>query len=184
MSTDRTSPSAVRALFAAVLAALLLSPLPAPAAEPPKPLPPGEIAPQFESVDLDGKAFSLKDAVAEGPVALVFWSLLCGSCREELPLLQQELPRFESHQVRLFAVNLDQATHRTPVKKFTEQQGFTFPILLDEDGGKNFAIEDVFKVTMTPAFFLIGADGKILYSHYGPLEPAQLEPEVFSKLPK
>lgn len=181
----RTAAIAARATVAAMLAALLIcGARPARGAEGPKPLPPGGAAPQFESVDLDGKAFSLQAALAEGPVALVFWSLLCGSCREELPLLQQELPAFASHKVRLFAVNLDQAAHRTPVKKFAAQQGFTFTILLDEDGGKSFAIEDIFQVTVTPAFFLIGADGKILYSHYGPLEASQLEPEVFSKLPK
>ena len=35
-----------------------------------------------------------------------------------------------------------------------------------------------------PWLYLIGADGKILYSHYGPLEPSQIGPEVLSKLPK
>jgi peroxiredoxin len=186
MTAPRTRSAAARtALHALFVAAwFAVAAAPAAAADGPQPIPAGEIAPQFESVDLNEKPFSLKEALAEGPVALVFWSLLCGSCREELPLLQQELPRFEANKVRLYAVNLDQATHRTPVKKFTAQQGFTFPILLNESGGKVFAIETTFKVQMTPAFFLIGTDGKILYSHYGPLETSQLDPEVFSKLPK
>lgn len=175
-----------RPLPAILAAALLLCSLPARAgaAGGPQPLAPGLQAPEFAAIDLAGKPFALKEALAEGPVALVFWSILCGSCREELPLLQQELPQFEANKVRLFALNLDQASFKTPVNKFVAQQGFTFTVLLNEDGAKNFAVEDIFKVTMTPAFFLIGADGKILFSHYGPLEPAQLGPEVFSKLAK
>ena len=172
------------ALAAALLLATLSAPLGAAAADGPQPLPPGQVAPEFAAIDLDGKPFSLKEALAGGPAALVFWSLLCGSCREELPLLQQELPQFEANKVRLYAMNLDQASHRNAVKKFVAQQGFTFTVLLNEDGEKSFAVEDVFQVKMTPALFLIGADGKILYSHYGPLEPSQIGPEVLSTLPK
>ena len=38
-------------------------------------LPPGEKAPAFEAVAMDGQPFALQEALAEGPVFLVFWSI-------------------------------------------------------------------------------------------------------------
>ena len=165
-----------RASVAALLAVCLIGAVPVASAalEGPAPLPPGQPAPQFEAVTLDGTPFSLKDALRARPVAVVFWSLLCGSCREELPLLQAALPLFEAAGVQLVGMNLDQETHKAPVQKYVTKEGYTFPILLNQSGEKVFGVEEIFKVTVTPAFFLIGANGTILYSHYGPLTTEEI----------
>ena len=173
-----------RAALSAVAAALLLLPgaQPGRAEGGPQPLAAGKDAPLFETVDLEGKPFVLKDALAEGPVMLVFWSLFCGSCRDELPILQEELPKFEARKIRLVTLNLDEATRQKSVKTFTKQQGFTFPILMNKTETKSYDIDLTYDVKMTPALYLIGKDGKIIFSHYGPLNPEELE-EVLTKVP-
>jgi thiol-disulfide isomerase/thioredoxin len=74
---------AKRLFFSAALAASLAAACAGPAAgaDPaPDLIPVGSPAPMFESVDADGAPFSLAEALKQGPVMLVFWSLFCASC--------------------------------------------------------------------------------------------------------
>jgi len=176
-----------RALTAALLGTLLLAAAAAPAADG-ETLPVGSPAPQFEAVDTEGKSFSLAEAAKEKPVMLVFWSLFCASCLEELPIIEAEKPKFED-KVQILAVNLDEAPRAKTVKGFAKQKGFTFRILLNkveqkaEDGSvvkKEFQIDTAFKVKATPALYLVNRDGTIAYGHYGALNPDELA-EVVGK---
>jgi peroxiredoxin len=68
------------------------------------------------------------------------------------------------------------------VKTFAKQQGFTFPILMNKSETKSYDIDLTYDVKMTPALYLIGKDGKVIFSHYGPLNPEELQ-EVLAKVP-
>jgi peroxiredoxin len=172
-------PTRTRAALCAIaLAAALWSALPARAADP-ETLPIGSQAPAFESVDTEGQGFTLADATAKGPVLLVFWSVFCGTCRDELPILQQEKAKYED-KVQFVTVNLDEAPRAKTVKGFAKQQGFTFRMLLNKIEGKDFQIEQAFKIKATPALYLVNRDGKIAFAHYGALNPEELA-EVVAK---
>jgi thiol-disulfide isomerase/thioredoxin len=67
-------------------------------------------------------------AGAEKPVLLVFWSIFCGTCRDELPILEQEKPKYLD-KVQIITVNLDEAPRAKTVKGFAKQQGFTMRML-------------------------------------------------------
>ena len=68
----KTIHSAAAGLFGLLL---LAAPAALKAADIGKLLPPGQAAPMFEAVDLDGSPFSLQEELARGPVFLVFWSI-------------------------------------------------------------------------------------------------------------
>lgn len=142
-------------------------------------LPLGSPAPAFEAVDIDGKAFTLSDSLKEKPVLLVFWSLFCGTCREELPILEQEQSKY-ADKVQIVTVNLDEAPRAKTVKGFAKQQGFTFRMLLNKIDGKEFLIDQTYKVKATPALYLVKKDGTIAYGHYGAINPEELA-EVMAK---
>ena len=122
------------AAAALVGAALLFAASPLRAAEADL-LPVGSPAPAFEAVDTDGKAFTLAEALKEKPVLLVFWSIFCGTCRDELPILEQEKPKY-ADKVQFVTVNLDEAPRAKTVKGFAKQQGFTFRMLLNKIDGQ------------------------------------------------
>jgi thiol-disulfide isomerase/thioredoxin len=170
------------AAFAAavLLGALLRTAAPAAAADPaPDLLPVGAPAPMFESIDTEGAPFSLAEALKQGPAMIVFWSLFCASCMEELPLIEQEQAKFAG-KVQVFAVNLDEAPRAKTVKGFSKQQGFTLRMLLNKVEGREFNIDGAFKIKATPALYLVNRDGTIAYGHYGPLNPDELA-EVVKK---
>ena len=164
--------STLRAAAALVGAALLLAAAPLHAMDQDL-LPIGSPAPGFESVDTEGKAFTLAEAIKEKPVLLVFWSLFCGTCRDELPILEQEQSKY-ADKVQFVTVNLDEAPRAKTVKGFAKQQGFTFRMLLNKVEGKEFLIDQAFKVKATPALYLVNRDGTIAYGHYGALNPEEL----------
>jgi peroxiredoxin len=186
---DRRLRTPARRGLAALLGAWLVLAAAAPtAALDPETLPVGSPAPRFESVDPDGVPFSLDEALKEGPVLLVFWSLFCGTCMEELPIIEQELPKFGG-RVQILAVNLDEAPRARNVKQVAKQKGFTFRMLLNKveqkaaDGSvvkKEFEIDKAFRIKATPALYLVNRDGTIAYGHYGALNPDELA-EVIAK---
>ena len=159
--------------LAAVAAALLLlaaAPVRALDAET---LPVGSPAPDFQSVDTEGQPFTLSESLKQGPVILIFWSIFCGTCRDELPIVEQEKPKY-ADKVQFFTVNLDEAQRAKTVKGFAKQQGFTFRMLLNKVEGKEFLIDQAFKVKATPALYLVNRDGTVAYGHYGALNPEEL----------
>lgn len=168
-----------RAPFAALAGALALcAALAAPAAalELPKPLAPGEVIADFEAVDIiDGKSYKLSDALGEGGRALVvFWSFYCGTCQEELPLLQQELDLFKEKGVRLLTVTLDREETFAKIKKMVSVRKYAFPMLQGINEAKGYDLEETFKVRVTPALFLLNKERKILFSNYGAMSPEDL----------
>jgi len=176
---------AKRLFFSAALAASLAAACAGPAAgaDPaPDLIPVGSPAPMFESVDADGAPFSLAEALKQGPVMLVFWSLFCASCMEELPIIEQEQPKFAG-KVQVVAVNLDEAPRAKNVKMVSKQKGLTFRMVLNkleqkaEDGTvikKEFQIDQAYKVKATPALYIVNRDGTVAYAHYGALSPEEL----------
>lgn len=176
-----------RMMAPALLAAILLAAAPALAVDADL-LPVGSPAPQSEAEDTEGQPFSLAEALKQGPVMIVFWSLFCGTCLEELPIIQEALPQIQE-KVQVVTVNLDEAPRAKNVKTVAKQKGFTFRMLLNklekkaEDGTitkKEYLVDQAFKVKATPALYLVNRDGTIAYGHYGALNPEELA-EVVAK---
>lgn len=146
----------------------------------PEMLPVGSVAPAFEAIDTEGRAFTLAEALQEKPVLLVFWSIFCGTCRDELPILEQEKPKY-ADKVQFVTVNLDEAPRAKTVKGFAKQQGFTMRMLLNKTDGKEFNIDQSYKIKATPALYLVKKDGTIVYGHYGAVNPEELA-EIVAKV--
>ena len=187
---------AARGFAAALCGALLFAAAPAAPAAPaaaagPEPdlIPVGAPAPMFESVDTEGVPFTMAEALKQGPVMLVFWSLFCASCMEELPIIEQEQSKYAG-KVQIITVNLDEGPRAlSNVRQVKKQRGFTFRILFNKvdrkaaDGSvekKEFHIAATYKIKATPMLYLVNRDGTIAYGHAGPLNPEELA-EVVAK---
>jgi len=177
------SPLRLVAAALAIVAVFTIAGTPRPArADDPDQFPVGSVAPNFESEDTEGQPFVLADALKQGPVMLVFWSLFCGTCIEELPIIQQELPKLQQ-KVQVITVNLDEGPRARNVKMVATQKGFTFRMLLNKldkkaaDGTlvrKEYQIDLAYKVKATPALYIVNRDGTIAFGHYGALNPEEL----------
>jgi peroxiredoxin len=123
----------------------------------------GKPAPNFDTVDLEGKVWSLSKL--KGQVVFVnFWATWCAPCREEMPSMQRlytKLPKDKFKMLALFNNDNPKA-----VKNFVTKLGITMPILSDEH---NFA-GPKYGLTGVPETFIIDKQGVVREKFIGPAE--------------
>ncbi|MFQ5483001.1 MAG: peroxiredoxin family protein [Nitrospinaceae bacterium] len=88
-------------------------------------------APDFTLPDLEGKPVRLADFRGKA-VVLNFWATWCQPCKDELPSMQRLYEDLSPNGVEIFASSIDRKDP-DEVRKYTDQYGLTFPILLDRD---------------------------------------------------
>ena len=122
----------------------------------------GSKAPDFELNDVDGRSHRLSQALAHGPVALVFYKASCPTCQFTFPYIQKIFDKVGLREgFTLWAVSEDDADE---TKDFIQQHGLTFDVLIDE---YPYPVSAAFGMEFVPGIFLIQPDGKITVSDFG-----------------
>lgn len=117
----------------------------------------GQLAPDFELVDLQGNPVKLSDFKGKR-VLLNFWATWCPPCRVEMPHMQKFYDDYQSEDVVILGVNMTYTeSHLSDVQKFLNVGQFTFPIVLDEDG----EVMMDFQVMAYPTSYLLDSSGVI-----------------------
>ena len=184
-------------VFAAILSLLALSggavavegvkPPPSPAVDGgggPRVAEPGMIAPDFTIIDIEGRPFHLSEEVSRKPVLLLFWSIFCDPCRDEMAILRRAEDRYTGRDLVVVAVAVDGGVLRSTIGGFARQEGYTFTVLVDELGPTGrWKVADAYGVAATPTLLLLEKGGKVLLRKEGRLGEAEIEKAV-SSLPK
>lgn len=119
-----------------------------------KPVVPGSLAPEFSFKNLKGEQVRLSDY--RGQVVLLnVWATWCRPCVEELPSMEKLYQELKDKGFTILALSIDK--NESPVKRFVEKLGLTFPVLLDP---KN-RITRLYRTTGVPETFIIDRDGII-----------------------
>jgi len=137
----------------------------------------GRTAPDFTVKDLDGKTFVFGDERTKRAHLLVFWSIFCEPCREEMPVIQRIADEYlAAGTLAVVAVNMDGEPFIDGIKGFMKQNKYTIRVVLDEldAKGEQFAIADPFQVAGTPVIYLVDIAGKVAGSHLGRISEADL----------
>jgi peroxiredoxin len=129
-------------------------------------LPVGKAAPDFTLKTLDGKQFSLKDAVRRGPVVLAFFKVSCPTCQYALPFYERLFKAYKNQQVTLVGVSQNDAKDTAA---FAREFGVTFPLLLDDT--RSYPVSNAYGLTNVPTILWIGRDGEIEISSIGWSKP-------------
>jgi thiol-disulfide isomerase/thioredoxin len=137
----------------------------------------GSVAPDFTVKDLDGKVFSFAGERDKRAHLLVFWSIFCEPCREEMPVIQRIADEYRAAgTVEVISVNMDGEPFLDGIKGFIKQYKYNMHVVLDEldAKGEQFAIADPYQVAGTPVLYLVDAGGKVAGSHLGRISEADL----------
>jgi peroxiredoxin len=144
---------------------------------------PGDSAPSFTALTLDGQPAGLEDF--EGKVVLLnVWATWCPPCVYELPSMQRLYEAMEGEAFEIVAVSVDARAGEADadgrpggdIRAFADSLGLTFTILHDPEG----EIQRTYRTTGVPETFLIGKDGIIYRKASG--ETAWDQPEVLSSI--
>jgi peroxiredoxin len=122
---------------------------------------PGAQAPLFDLPGIDGRRYSLKDALREGPVLAAFFKISCPTCQFTFPFLERIYENFGSGKVKFWAVSQDDARG---TRDFNDEYGIKFTAFTDERG---YPASNAYGLTNVPSIFLIGQDGKVQVSCAG-----------------
>jgi peroxiredoxin len=125
-------------------------------------LAPGTHAPDFTLPSMDGRLFSLRAALARGPVLGAFFKISCPTCQYAFPFLQRI---YEAHGNKAVTiVGISQNTKKDTAV-FLKEYGITFPVLLDDT--HSYPVSNAYGLTNVPTIFWIAADGDIETSSVG-----------------
>lgn len=113
----------------------------------------GKRLPDFTLKNLDGQDLSLSQ-VEDKIIIVNFWATWCKWCKEEMPDIQKI--KEENDDVLVLAVNVEEP--KDQVKKYIEDGGYDFEVLLDEDG----AVSAQYLVTGLPASYFVDKEGKFV----------------------
>lgn len=119
----------------------------------------GKPAPDFELSSLEGSPVRLSDFKGH-PVLINYWATWCPPCRDELPHIQK---RYEQYSPALVVLAINAGEDPDTIKNYIDENGFTFPVLLDPD----WKVESLFGIMAYPTSVFIDDKGIILARYVG-----------------
>ncbi len=123
---------------------------------------PGTMAPDFTLQTIDGKPFSLRQALDRGPVVAAFFKISCPVCQYAFPFLQRIYEAHGKKNVTILGISQNE---KKDTAGFIKEYGITFPVLLDETS--SYPASNAYGLTNVPTIFWIAPDGEIEISSVG-----------------
>ena len=111
-------------------------------------------APDFTLLTPDGQALSLSDQTGK-PVLVFLWASWCTVCKATLPGLEPVYQEYAPQGFEILAVNMTTQDTAASAISYFEDQGYSFPMLLDADG----EVARQYQIHALPTSVLIGPDG-------------------------
>ncbi len=137
--------------------------------------PAGSEAPAFTLRSVEGAPVSLA-SLRGRPVLVNFWASWCPPCRAELPDLQA-LAVSQDGCLEVVGVAL-QSGGPEDVAAFARRRGVAYPLLMGDD-----AVARAYGVEALPRSVLVDAQGRIVRSWDGQIDPARVRDAVRALAP-
>ena len=145
----------------------------------------GDAAPGFRLEDVAGPPFSYGGKGSGKPLLVAFFSIFCEPCRIQLTVLQRIREKYGDGGVEVAAVSLDGEVLKATVAGFTQQEGYSFRVLLDQVSGERlFRVADAYRVTEIPTLYLVDKAWRVAFAGAGRVTEESLEKAVSAVLRK
>lgn len=112
-------------------------------------------APEFSLSTLEGEEVSLSDLRGK-VIFLNFWATWCGPCKAEMPSMETLYKSMPKDKFAILAVNVNEP--KGTVSDFISQNGYSFPVLLDETG----EVGGMYQVQGIPTTWIIDSEMNVL----------------------
>lgn len=112
----------------------------------------------FARPSVTGKRFDLGKHLGRDVVLISFWTTYCEPCKVEMPFLQQFNDKHGPRGFQVVSVSMDGPDTVAEVRPYIRRMGFTYPVVIDEDGS---IAQRLNPVAAAPFAILVGRDGRI-----------------------
>ena len=133
-------------------------------------------------ISLDGlKKIIQREPKDSRPLLVNFWATWCDPCREEFPDLVKLDDDYRNKGLNFVAVSLDDISDiKTAVPQFLKEMKASMPVVLLNVNDPEPAIKAVDAAWdgQLPATFLYDKDGKVVFRHFGRIQPAELRAAI------
>jgi peroxiredoxin len=123
----------------------------------------GQRAPDFKLAQMDGRAVTLSELLAGGPVLLAFFKTTCPVCQLTFPFLERI---YQGRASGAFAVHGISQDDSETTRDFNAEFGITFPMLLDT-AETGYPASNAYGISHVPSMFLVDHDRTIVWSLEG-----------------
>ncbi|PJF44856.1 MAG: hypothetical protein CUN55_01905 [Phototrophicales bacterium] len=128
----------------------------------------GEPVPPIVLTDIDGNRYQLDQL--QGKVVIInFWTVGCGSCFFEFPLLQAVYEKF-GDDILILAVNVSDLAEET--RTLATNLGVSYPMFVDPEGA---IFIRYFGGAVVPTTYIIRPDGTVYNAYVGPIDRTLLD---------
>ncbi len=127
------------------------------------PMAPGAQLPDLVLTDINGNAIDLR--ALDRPLVLNFWSVGCGSCFYEFPVLQSFYAHHGADALAMVGINIADFPEETRI--IAEQMGAEFPQVVDANAD---FFATYFNGAVIPTTIFVDADGRISTVMTGPMD--------------
>jgi thiol-disulfide isomerase/thioredoxin len=148
-----------------------------------EPVPPAKhaaapLAPEFTGIQQWINSEPLTLSQLRGSVVLVeFWTRDCINCIHVMPHIKEWHERYKDQGLTVIGVHTPEYEHeKVPanVQATVKRFGLEYPIALDND----YATWNAYGNRFWPALYLIDAQGRVVYRHYGEGSYAETEAQI------
>ena len=116
----------------------------------------GFLAPDFTLQTPEGETITLSDL--RGQAVLVnLWATWCPPCRAEMPAIQKLYDEYKDQGLVVLGVNMTYQDNAQAVVPFAQENGLTFPILIEATG----EVAGKYELRSLPSSFFIDRQGII-----------------------
>lgn len=132
-------------------------------------------APDFTLTDQFGQTHTLSDYQGK-TVFLNFWATWCGPCKAEMPDIQSLYESYGGNEEDLVVLgvagpNLGQEGSSEDIAAFLEENGYTYPVVMDEDSSVFYQ----YGIAAFPTTFMIDTDGNVFGYVQGAISMEDME---------
>lgn len=115
----------------------------------------GETGPAFTLPGMEGSRYSLREALARGPLLAAFFKVSCPTCQYTFPFVERLHQQFRAKGIQIWGVCQDNARDS---QRFAKEFGTTFPILIDD---YPYETSREYGIKFVPTLFLISSGGRV-----------------------
>ena len=116
----------------------------------------GFLAPDFALKTPTGESIRLSDLRGQA-VLINLWATWCPPCRAEMQSIERVYQEYKDQGFTVLAVNMTYQDDPLSVMPFVNEQGLTFPILLEETG----EMAQAYQLRSVPSSYFVRKDGII-----------------------